>query len=89
MQIDNINVQLDKQLYEDILHNYDGNIMAFKHQNSGLVINSVKALSEFEILKFITNLVEVEDGEVIDRNFINKHFKGMYLYNNLKCLLEE
>lgn len=27
--------------------------------------------------------------DVDNTKFINKHLKGMYLYNNLKCLLEE
>ena len=52
-------------------------------------------IKDFECSNFIKNnyihknKIETLLQDVDNTKFINKHFKGMYLYNNLKCLLEE
>lgn len=76
MRILNKEVELDRQLFEDILYNYKNNINAFKEQNSGFVIENVKELTEFDVLKFILLNVEVENNTTIDKNFIREHFRG-------------
>lgn len=74
MRINNKEIILDKQLYDSIQSNYRTNINMFSEQNSGLIIEDIKSLSEYDILKFIVDNVDVEDGTTIDNKFINSHF---------------
>ena len=57
--------------------------------------NKQDMIKDFECSNFIKNnyihknKIETLLQDVDNTKFINKHLKGMYLYDNLKCLLEE
>ena len=74
MRILNKDVELDRQLFEDILYNYKNNIGAFKEQNSGFIVDDVKEITEYDVLNFIVSNVDVEDNTLINKQFIREHF---------------
>lgn len=77
MYINNKNYMLDNLLYEDIQRNYQENLNNFKIQNTALIINNVKNLNEYDIIKFVDDNLgkNLEESDIyIDNRFINEHF---------------
>lgn len=68
-------MRIDPELFEDLQHNYQENVRNFKTQNSGLLVDNVSRLNEDDIVKFIQNVLHIEDKDVnIDRKFIEQRF---------------
>lgn len=70
-------MQIDNKLFSDLLDNYRQNVQNFKQQNSGFIVNNVREVTEYDVEKFINNLLHLENSDiVIDNRFINEHFKS-------------
>ena len=68
-------MKIDSELFEDLQYNYQENVRNFKTQNSGLLIDNVARLNEDELIKFIQNVLHLDNQDTyIDRKFINQHF---------------
>ena len=70
-------MRIDNDLFSDLLDNYKQNIINFKQQNSGFIINDIRDVTEQDVEKFINNLLHLENSDaVIDRQFIREHFRS-------------
>lgn len=77
MEINGKNYNLDPALYEDIQRNYNDNLNNFKLQNTALIINNIKSLQEYDIIKFIDDTIgkNLDEYNVyVDMRFINEHY---------------
>lgn len=85
--IDELEMELDKEKLNSL--NLSEQLNKEKEKN---IQDMIK---DFECSNFIKNnyihknKIETLLQDVDNTKFINKHLKGMYLYDNLKCLLEE
>lgn len=80
---------VDEKLYADLVELYSNNVKAFKKQNTGLIIESVRPL-EIEDLEKLFDPKEIIDHAYIDRNYrnftINPQITEMKIRNGVSYL---